>query len=239
MDKKVLILGNSKGRINHSNFINNWKSEIWGCNGIYKESLNLDITSIGAVDDKHGNFSIIEEIIDWKRYYNLSYRILYKNLYSYDVETFTEYLGLDSGNEMIHQAILENYTEIYLAGFSFIDGNEDEIYYNEKLYVGNFINSFERLKREFPNANIKFAPFDKDTGEIVMPCYDYYCQNCQRTYPIFCKVEDRNSQTCPECHGKVIKKISNISIPTLGNNSDKTKDFTSDVLKSTGLEGKV
>lgn len=44
-----------------------------------------------------------------------------------------------------------------------------------------------------------------------MPIYEYECLNCSKEYEIMQKITDKPLSKCPECGGRLHKKISNTS----------------------------
>ena len=155
---KVLVLGNARDRLQQQKFIDNWKDEIWVCNHGFREALKLNVTLMGTVHDWCGI-----EALDFRALHNLNYRIVTSTRISQSTEIFKKYRGWSSGLELIHQAIIEEYDEIYLAGYCFIGQSEEDLYHPETpLYTGNFRKQWSHIQEEFPEKlkNIHFVPFD-------------------------------------------------------------------------------
>lgn len=41
-----------------------------------------------------------------------------------------------------------------------------------------------------------------------MPIYEYYCENCDKTYEFFQRITDKPKETCEVCSGHLTKQIS-------------------------------
>lgn len=133
---KVLILGNGFSRLNKENFINSWKGKIWICNQAYKEFKSFPrIDLLGTVHPW-----CISEAKDIAKNNNLNFEII-------TIDTFKKYLGYSTGNELINEAILRGYKDIYLLGFDSLDSpdNFDEDIYMGTIYIGNFLNQLDTL----------------------------------------------------------------------------------------------
>lgn len=151
--KKVLILGNAQDRKNQLNFIKSWKGDIFVCNKAYTEFQELPtLTAVASVHDY-----MAVEALDFKKKNNLPYRVICSKPVE-DAETFLKFVGFSTGIELIRQAILEKYDEIWIAGFEFIKG--EDIYQAERLYCGNFEKQYIMTLREYPEANIYWVPLD-------------------------------------------------------------------------------
>jgi hypothetical protein len=140
------------------NFINNWKDEIWGCNHAFKDSINFSL--IASVH----NWCVLEAL-EYRILNNLNYEILHNIPLNNSINAFIKYRGWASGSELIHEALLRGYNEIWLAGFCFIDNNEKDLYHPEMIMVtGNFRKQWEHIKEEFPDKlkNIHFVPYNKE-----------------------------------------------------------------------------
>jgi putative FmdB family regulatory protein len=71
-----------------------------------------------------------------------------------------------------------------------IDGDPDsELYYSVKLFMG---------------------------GCLKMPIYEYACEECDKQFEIMQKITDEPLTACPDCKGRVRKKISNTSFVLKG-----------------------
>lgn len=150
--KEILILGNAVDRLKSSKWINEYSGIIWGCNNIFKEDIRID--AIGTVHEEDAT-----NIMKYKKETGKNFRIISFFEIENEIEVFKNFRGWSSWTEMIHQAILEGYTNIWLSGFIFIGGNEYEVS-GPKLYCGNFRDQYEIIKKEFPNIIFKFVPYD-------------------------------------------------------------------------------
>lgn len=157
--KKVLILGNAQDRLNQTKFISEWKDEIWCCNKAYLEINQYpNISLVASVHD-----FMAKEAVDYKKKNNLTYRVVCSKKVL-EAELFIKYRGWSTGTELIQQAIIAKYDEIWIAGFEFVKGND--IYQPNKVYCGNFEKQFVQIKQENPNAKIIWAPFDDPTKDL-------------------------------------------------------------------------
>jgi len=153
--KKCLVLGNASDRLEEKEFIKNWKDEIWICNYAYKEY--LEFPRIDVVGTVHS--FVVTDALQFKKENNLNFRILSSNRYNSETEEFKNYLGFSTGWELVNQAILEGFEEIYICGFAVINNCDEDIYFPKgiKPYCGNFINQFYFIKEKYPNSNIIFV----------------------------------------------------------------------------------
>ncbi len=144
---KLLILGNGISRLNYKEFITLWKNEIWGCNSINLEIQNIpQLKLIGTVHDYY--YDVLKE---FKEQNNLNFEIL-------GTKQFKQYNGYCTGNELIREALLRNYTEIYLLGFDSINNSNFDIYM-KTVVISNFTNQLNLLIKEY---NLKLKKYNKD-----------------------------------------------------------------------------
>ena len=152
-DDSVLILGNGTSRLQHKNFIQNWKGEIWVITRGYEEYKELPrIDRVGSV-----HASSLIKAYDCKVTHNLNYYLFSSKLiskYENTIHVFSNSQGWASGPLMVQQALIEKYNDIQLLGFDF--GGSD-IYQDHFLHGGNFINQFKIIYKTYPNTdNIHF-----------------------------------------------------------------------------------
>lgn len=114
MIKKVLILGNGNSRLEYKDYIKIWNGEIWACNDAYTEL--TDFPCLNVMASVHQDTA--EKIAIFRNNNNLNFRVLarYENN-EIRIEKFKDFIGWTTGTELINQAHLENYDEIYLLGF--------------------------------------------------------------------------------------------------------------------------
>jgi hypothetical protein len=145
----VLIFGNGLSRLNNI-FVNNWNENIWGCNSAYKESLNdKRISLIGSVHKE-----ILFESLEFKEKNNLQYEILLpEQLIPSDlknkINAFQIYNGFSTGKELIQEAILRDYKQIYLAGYDSLVNKDTKDIYMGTLVISNFLKQFDSLYRKY------------------------------------------------------------------------------------------
>ena len=147
---KLLILGNGTSRLNYKEFIKNWEYEIWCCNYAFTEYFNFPkLNLIGTV-----HFKCYKDAIKFKEEKNLNYiEIVYLN-------TSKNYLGYSTGNELINEAIIRGYNEIYLLGYDSINNSNKDIYTIPYPYIGNFKNQLKILLNKY--NYLKLNEFNKD-----------------------------------------------------------------------------
>ena len=136
----LLILGNGTSRLNYSDYIKNFKGEIWGCNLCFKEDIKFSL--IASVHD-----FVLDEAIKYG----------YKGEFL-TPKTFKRYKGYSTGMELINEAVLRGYKEIYLLGYDSINNGESCIY-TGKVVIHNFKNQYEKLKKVH---NLKETFVEKD-----------------------------------------------------------------------------
>jgi hypothetical protein len=145
----VLILGNGKSRTEGTvkRFISNWRGEVWGCNGIYKEAKFLpNLHRVGIIDDSRMINDLYTFI--YEKSYNFDiYTYDFKDGFDIDIKVFQDNRKFLVGQQMILQALYEEYDSIYLAGFDF--GGVDA--FNRKT-KGN-----DRMVREMRNIVDEFG----------------------------------------------------------------------------------
>lgn len=157
--KKVMVFGNATERLNQQNFISKWTDEIWVCNKAYLETKdNSRVSLVASVHD-----FMAKEAIEFKKKNNLNYRVVCCKPVE-GSELFKKYRGWSTGTELVHQAILEGYDEIWMAGFEFVKG--EDIYMKEKLNCSNFEKQYLQTREEFPNANILWVPLDEPDKDL-------------------------------------------------------------------------
>ena len=150
--KKVLILGNGISRLKYKTWINKWDGEIWACNRAFREYKYLPrLNVIGTV---HHEVAI--EALTFQKKKALSYKILTSKaglVNSYQVFLFKKYRGWSTGNELLQEALLSGYDQIYLAGFDM--GGPD--IYNGIVEGSNFRIQMQKIIEENGGAKIKFV----------------------------------------------------------------------------------
>ncbi len=147
---KLLILGNGTSRLNYKEFIKNWKYNIWVCNYAFIEYSNFPrLDLIGTVHSY-----CYKDAIKFKEEQNLNnIEIIYLN-------NSKNYLGYSTGNELINEAIIRGYDEIYLLGYDSINNLNEDIYTIPYPYIGNFKNQFKILLNKY-NC-LKLEKIEKD-----------------------------------------------------------------------------
>jgi len=153
--KTVLILGNGASRIKYKDFINNWTSEIWGCNWLFKEAdSHENLTRIGSVHNE-----VISEAYKFKKENNYNYLLYTKPVFREEfkdkfISYFSDPRGWATGPLMVLQALTENYRRIYLSGFDF--GGKD-VYQNHFIEGSNFQKQFVEIISRFGHRKLKFV----------------------------------------------------------------------------------
>ena len=78
-----------------------------------------------------------------------------------------------------------------------------------------------------------------------MPIYEYECLACKKNHEVMQKITEGPLTKCPDCGGKLRKKISNTSFVLKGTGwyatdyaSDKNKSYASDRKKAHGTGAK-
>ena len=154
MNKKILVLGNATDRLDKKGQIKNWQYDLAICNYAYKEYLNFpNITMVGTVHD-----FVAKDILKFRKDNNLSFRILSNQVWETGIEPFKRYKGYSTGWELINQAILEDYEEIYICGFAVINNCLEDIYFPKGVspVCDNFIKQYYLTKEEYPGQKILF-----------------------------------------------------------------------------------
>jgi hypothetical protein len=131
--KEVIILGNGESRLKYDEYIKKYEYEIWGCNKAYLENYNF--TRIGTVHIENANNALL-----YKKQNNLKY-IVYYSYFLPECLSFSNYHGWSTGNELLSQALLENY-KITLIGFDSLNNNSSDIYM-KNVVIDNFNNQFK------------------------------------------------------------------------------------------------
>lgn len=111
--KEVLILGNGLSRLLYKDFIDQWKGELWGCNGCYTEYGDR-LTRLT------GHLTECSKALEAKKLNGYTYEILCgkKTLHEgMNPFSFEKKVVGNSGINLVIQAFYEEYDKIYLCGF--------------------------------------------------------------------------------------------------------------------------
>jgi hypothetical protein len=144
MNKELLILGNGMSRLNYSEFIDDYKEDIWCCNFAFKENIKYNL--VGSVHD-----FCIKDAVKFKEENNLNFEILYHSKminYENKYNIFKKYQGYSTGSELIVEAILRGYSHILLLGFDSLSNNNSDIY-TKNLVIKNFIAQVEIITKKY------------------------------------------------------------------------------------------
>ena len=68
-----------------------------------------------------------------------------------------------------------------------------------------------------------------------MPIYEYECQKCRTLHEVMQKITEKPLSKCPDCGGRLKKKISNTSFVLKGTGWYAT-DYASNKQKSSGAK---
>ncbi len=159
--KPLLILGNGISRLDHKDFINHWRDEIWGCNRIFYEYYKKEIPRLDIV---LGDYAALLEAIEYKKEYGGDYKLYGKSNKEWVVAleeqnvtilNIPEDLQKDTGTTLVSTALLWGYDKIYIAGF---DLGGPDIYMNkhELRNKSNWIENWRNLDKKFGLDKIEF-----------------------------------------------------------------------------------
>ena len=142
--KEVLILGNGISRLDHKDFTDSWKGEVWAFNYAFKD------ISLPPLSRITGHDFVIKEAIEYRKENNLSFDIYTNNEKFPDSDVkrieLDPSLIKDSGTTFVNLALQEGYDKIYLCGF---DMGGPDVYSpaHEKRQVSSWVRRWRKMSR--------------------------------------------------------------------------------------------
>lgn len=143
MSKKVLIIGNGTSRLNHREFIQRWKDEIWACNSAYLEYYAGDIPRLDVL---LADYHCLQDIVPYKQKHGGKYKLFGKNHKAKElpgvqlIDMERKFIN-DSGSTLVARALHKGYDEIYVVGFDlggsdlYVKGHESR---NKEKWIRNW-----------------------------------------------------------------------------------------------------
>lgn len=144
-DKVIIILNNDCVITKQlMTYINNKDYDVWSND--YINDVNLKL--VGCVTTNNLN-----KLLNIKKSYNLNFEIV-APFNSNDNKLFKGYLGYSTSNELIHEAILRQYCEIYLVSNSFKKFKDKTINSNQLIQFRQIINTYNMEIKDIANSVI-------------------------------------------------------------------------------------
>lgn len=174
--KRVLILGNGTSRLYYKNLPSIWKSEIWGCNWVYKEYINNELPRLDALI---GDYVCLKQAVKHEKIMR-NVTVYGKAQKSLDLHPSVKYPNVgkyfsDSGTTIVKHALANNYDEIYLLGFDL--GGPDIYQYRHHLKnKKNWVENWRKIAKEFTLKKIRFIGYDHKKNILDEMPNDYYAQ---------------------------------------------------------------
>jgi hypothetical protein len=146
--RQVLILGNGESRKELTAEIQNWKDEVWACNGAYQEI--EEFPSLSRLCSVHSGH--VQDAIEFRNTHGYVFQIVGKPNFKGVDRSFNLNRGWSTGSLALYDALYEGY-DVVLAGFDF--GGRD-VYQPGDIVGSNFVKQFIQVIKKWGMDRIRF-----------------------------------------------------------------------------------